>query len=140
MIDSTNSDDAILAELGARLARTRLERNMSQQQLAVEAGLSKRTIERMEAGEEGKLSNLVRVLRALDLLDRLDALVPEPLPSPIEQLKLRGRRRRRAGRSAAARRAEPAAPWRWGDEPVSPGDDPAEAWRRGDEPPGRHAA
>lgn len=115
MIDRLSSDSTVLAELGARLARTRLERNMSQQQLAVEAGLSKRTIERMEAGEESKLSNLVRVLRALDLLDRLDVLVPEPLPSPIEQLKLHGRRRRRAGRSTTGR-GEPAAPWRWGDE------------------------
>lgn len=139
MIDGLSSDTTVLAELGDRLARTRLERNMSQQQLALEAGLSKRTIERMEAGEESKLSNLVRVLRALDLLDRFDALVPEPLPSPIEQLKLRGRRRRRAGRSAA-RRAEPAEPWSWGDEPVSPGDDPAAPWRGGDEPPGRHVA
>lgn len=128
------TDRAVLAELGGRLARTRLERNISQQQLAREAGLSKRTIERMEAGEESKLSNLVRVLRALDLLDRLDALVPEPLPSPIEQLKLRGRRRRRAGR-ATTRREEPAAPWRWGDEPGTSGGGPAEPWRRGEEPP-----
>lgn len=108
-----SSDAAVLAELGGRLERTRLERNVSQQQLATEAGLSKRTVERIEAGEETKLSNLVRVLRALGMLDRLDALVPEPLPSPIEQLKLRGRRRRRARRSATAQR--PAAPWSWGD-------------------------
>ncbi|MBB4662345.1 helix-turn-helix domain-containing protein [Conexibacter arvalis] len=116
MISGDSSDRAVLRELGARLARTRLERNVSQQQLATEAGLSKRTIERIEAGEESKLSNLVRVLRALGMLDRLDALVPEPLPSPIEQLKLHGRRRRRAGR-AAARRDEPPRPWTWGDEP-----------------------
>lgn len=115
------SDDTVLAALGARLARTRLERNLSQQRLAAEAGISKRTLERMEAGEDGKLSNLVRVLRALGLAEGLDQLLPEPLPSPIEQLKLHGRRRRRAGRTAPA----PAVPqpWTWGDD--EPGRDAA---------------
>jgi transcriptional regulator with XRE-family HTH domain len=124
MIRNHDNDDAVLTALGARIARTRLERNMSQQQLAVEAGLSKRTLERIEAGEDTKLSNVVRILRALGMLDRLDALVPEPLPSPIEQLKLHGRRRRRAGRTSggATRADRPARTWRWGD---APGDGPA---------------
>jgi len=121
------SDDALLGTLGARIARTRLERNVSQQQLATEAGLSKRTLERIEAGEDTKLSNVVRILRALGMLDRLDALVPEPLPSPVEQLKLRGRRRRRAGRTGAgpARTAGAARRWTWGDEHDAGPADPA---------------
>ena len=73
-IGSQNSDEATLAELGERLARTRLERNLDQRQLAVEAGVSKRTVERLEDGEPVRMSSFVRVMRALDLLDRLDQL------------------------------------------------------------------
>jgi transcriptional regulator with XRE-family HTH domain len=107
-----------MAELGERLAHTRLERNLSQQQVAAAAGVSKRTIERLEAGSPVQLAGFVRVLRALGLLERLDALVPEPLPSPIEQVKLHGRRRRRAAPRADA--APEPGPWTWGD--AAPGE------------------
>ncbi len=118
-IESQNSDEIVLAELGRRLARTRLERNLSQQQLADEAGLSKKTIERLEGGESVKSASLIRALRALGLLDVLDRLVPEPLPSPIERVRLQGRRRRRAsGDRGNDPRPEP---WRWGDEPGTNG-------------------
>jgi transcriptional regulator with XRE-family HTH domain len=107
------SDAAVLAELGARLAQTRLNRNLSQDQLAVEAGISKRTLERLEAGHPAQIVNLVRVLRALDLVDRLDLLIPEPIPSPLAQLKLKGRKRERASRprTKAGRTS-----WTWDDD------------------------
>lgn len=117
LIDPNGSDAFVLGELGRRLARTRLERNLSQQQLAHEAGVSKATIERLEAGEPIKSTSLVRVLRALGLLDALDRLIPEPLPSPVERLRLQGRRRRRArGGGRQEIPPEAAKPWRWGDE------------------------
>jgi putative transcriptional regulator len=115
-IEASNSDDAVLSEVGRRLARTRLERNLSQEQLAIEAGVSKATIERMEAGEPVKSTSLVRVLRALGRLEALDRLLPEPLPSPIERVRLQGRQRRRAA-SPRRVKAKEAEPWRWGDEP-----------------------
>lgn len=116
-INQHGRDALILNELGRRLARTRLERNLSQQHLAHEAGVSKATIERLEAGQPIKSTSLVRVLRALGLLDALDRLIPEPLPSPVERLQLQGRRRRRA-RGGGSREMPPqdAKPWRWGDE------------------------
>jgi transcriptional regulator with XRE-family HTH domain len=110
------TDEAILREVGSRLAAARLGRNLTQAALAEKAGLSKRTVERLESGEvAARLSALVRACRALDLVERLDALVPSPTVSPIEQLKLAGRRRKRAsgrrGRPAPAKRK-----WTWGDE------------------------
>jgi transcriptional regulator with XRE-family HTH domain len=109
------TDDAVLAELGGRLARIRLERNLTQGQLAAQAGVSKRTVERLEAGAVAtQLSGFIRVCRVLGVLEQLDALVPEPVPSPIAQLKLRGRQRQRASVAKAA----PASgkTWQWGDE------------------------
>jgi len=119
-IEASNSDEAVLEEMGERLARTRLERNLSQERLAIEAGVSKATIERLEAGDPVKSSSLVRVLRSLGRLEALDQLLPEPLPSPIERLRLQGRRRQRAASPRAGQ--APAEPWRWGDEP--PADNP----------------
>lgn len=117
-ITALMTDAAVLSELGQRLEHVRLERNVTQAELAREAGISRRTLVRLEQGEEGVgAAALVRVIRALGLLEQFDLLVPEPLPSPIEQLRLQGRRRRRASRT---QHHDGVAPWTWG-EPSSDG-------------------
>lgn len=114
-ITNETTDDAVLHELGRRLAEIRLGRNLTQTQLAEQAGVSKRTVERMETGGVAtRLSGFIRVCRVLDLAEHFDLLVPEPVPSPVELLKLRGRRRRRASKSRKP--AAPTGKWRWGDE------------------------
>lgn len=122
-IQSDLTDEAVLAELGERITRTRLEHNLSQQELGEEAGVGRRTAQRLEAGESVQLVSLLRVLRVLGLMDSLDRLVPEPVPSPIERLKLRGRERQRAagrhGHPAPPQEQGERKPWTWGDE--SPG-------------------
>jgi transcriptional regulator with XRE-family HTH domain len=116
-LDNDLTDGAVLAELGERLRRARLGRNLTQRQLAGEAGVSEVTINKMEKGEPTQTLTLIRVLRSLGLLQGLDAAIPEPLPSPIDQLRRRGHTRQRASSprmGTPARRA--AGPWRWGDE------------------------
>jgi DNA-binding XRE family transcriptional regulator len=71
------TDEAVLAELGARLARARLAQNTSQRRLGEAAGVSGRTVARVEAGEPASLVNLIRVMRPLGLLEGLDAAIPE---------------------------------------------------------------
>ena len=117
-IDSHTSDQAVLTELGARIARHRLERNRTQAELAEEAGISRPTVARLEGGASTQLSSLIRVLRVLGLASNLDALVPPPVPSPIDALRRQGRRRQRARSGAAEPPA--AAPWTWDDEPGEP--------------------
>jgi transcriptional regulator with XRE-family HTH domain len=112
---SSLSDGVVLEEIGRRLEAIRLDRNQTQAQLATQAGVSKRTIERLESGAVAvQLSGFVRVCRALELLDRLDAFVPEPQASPIALLKLRGRNRRRASGKPVPGPALKA--WTWGDK------------------------
>jgi putative transcriptional regulator len=114
-INKHTADDAILRELGGRLARLRLDRNLTQAELAEQAGVSKRTVERLETGSVAtQLSGFIRVCRVLDLVERFSLFVPEPVPSPIEQLKLHGRRRQRA--SATQKAKVPLRKWRWGTE------------------------
>jgi putative transcriptional regulator len=106
------TDAVVLSEIGQRLERLRLERNITQAELARQAGISRRTLVRLEQGEElVGAAALLRVLRALGLLGQVEQLVPEALPSPIEQLRLQGRRRQRA---SGSKRDDVAAPWTWG--------------------------
>lgn len=114
-IEAGNSDELVLEELGSRLARRRLERNMTQARLAHEAGVSKATVERVEAGQAVKSTSLIRLLRALGQLEALDKLMPKPLPSPIERIRLDGRQRQRAIGSRASP-PEEHMPWAWGTE------------------------
>ena len=117
------TDEAVLSELGSRLQRTRLERNLTQRELAAEAGVERKVLQRIEAGESVTLTGFIRVLRALGLLDALNQFVPEPTPSPIELMQLHGKRRRRA--SGARLKSLPTqtqeTPWHWGDETLTGG-------------------
>jgi transcriptional regulator with XRE-family HTH domain len=114
------TDHAVLAELGSRLARARLERDLTQQQLADQAGVSVDTVRRLERKQSITLTALLRILRAIGQLDVLDLLLQAELPSPIEQLKReRGRRQRASGAHARPRQTEPQAEpgeSNWGDE------------------------
>jgi len=114
------TDTAVLASLGGRIAETRLERDLTQAELAKEAGVSKRTLVRLEGGESTQLTNLIRVLRALGLTGNLDALFPPPAPSPLKQLQSEEKRRKRAsGRSSTSGPAstdEAVKKWTWSDD------------------------
>jgi transcriptional regulator with XRE-family HTH domain len=112
------TDEAILGELGERLAGLRLSRNLTQRELAEQAGLARTLVQRIEAGEAVTTTSLIRVLRTLEVLDALDRLIPEASPSPVAELRLRGRQRRRASgaHGSADESAAEDLPWRWGDE------------------------
>ena len=108
------TDEAVLQELGGRLAGVRIEHNLTQAALAEQAGVSKRTVERLESGEVAtQLSGFLRVCRALGLLERFETLLPEPVPGPMAQLKQAGRKRQRAsGKKAAPGGSKK---WTWGE-------------------------
>lgn len=89
-------NDAILAELGNRFNRLRLNRNLTQSELALQAGVTRIVVQRLEQGLGCTLESIVRLLRPLGSLDQLDAFIPEPGISPLQLAKLKGRERRRA--------------------------------------------
>ena len=113
-IENEMSAKAILAEIGQRLARRRVEMDLTQADLSRESGVAKRTLERVEAGESTQVSTLIRILRSLDLLEALESLVPAAGPRPMDLLKLRGKERRRA--SSKRRKKTANEEWTWGDE------------------------
>lgn len=114
------TDEALIRELGGRLAAARIERELTQAALAEQAGVSKRTLERLESGQVAtQLSSLLRVCRVLGLIERFDALLPPPGASPIAQLKQQDRRRQRVSvrRAQTGEAGDEPAEWSWGDEP-----------------------
>lgn len=108
------SDDAVLKEIGKRITQYRLNLDQTQAELALEAGVSNRTLARVERGHSVQSANLIRVLRALQLIDNVDALIPELAASPVQQLALQGSQRQRASSKFATSKKEE--PWSWGDE------------------------
>lgn len=115
MADFKNmSDMAVIQELGSRIAQYRLNKNMTQSALANEVGVSPLTIHRVEHGHSTQVSNLIRILRELNLLVNLEALIPEPAISPIQQVKMHGKKRQRA--SSRSEASKPKEPWSWGDK------------------------
>lgn len=109
------TDDAVLAELGARIASRRVELQMTQAAVAEQAGIAKRTLERMEAGQTSQLVTLVRVLRVLDAASGLDGLLPEFGPRPMDLLKQKGNVRQRASGKRATQAT--GKPWQWEEKP-----------------------
>jgi transcriptional regulator with XRE-family HTH domain len=91
------TDKAALILMGSRIQRERLNRNLTQTELAVHAGIGARTVRYLEAGRQTTVQTLIRILRALNKLDALDAFLPDPGLSPLQLAKLKGRERKRAG-------------------------------------------
>lgn len=90
------SDRAILREIGHRLKRRRLAKNLSQQKLAELSGLNRTTIGEVERGAPFGVLTLVQILRALKALEELDSFLPDQGISPLQLAKMKGKERRRA--------------------------------------------
>jgi transcriptional regulator with XRE-family HTH domain len=106
----TQTDEAILAELGRRITRRRLAQQMTQAELAEQAGVGKRTLERVEGGLPAQSSTVIRIFRVLGLLPGLDQLLAEPSIRPLEAAARKGKARQRASGRKKAQRQKP---WSW---------------------------
>ena len=129
-LDEATTDAAVLAELGKRLERHRLERNWTQAEMAGEAGIGQATVQRAERGQSVQMTSMIKLLRTLGLLAGLDLAIPESIALPIAQLDRQQRRIRQRARGArgggggrGGRTTEPTEPaeerWRWGSQPGS---------------------
>ena len=92
---TTMSEQAIAEVIGSRLEALRVKKNINQQTVAEEAGISRTTLRQLMAGK-GTLLYLIAVLRVIGELDRLSSLVEEVRSSPIQMAKMAGKKRQRA--------------------------------------------
>jgi putative transcriptional regulator len=93
----SNTDIVLLKQIGHHLKSIRLNRNLTQESLALAIGISVNSIKALELGKT-KLSTLVAVLRELRALEELLPLLEENHISPIMLAKLNGKSRQRASR------------------------------------------
>ena len=108
------ADEAILDEIGGRLARRRIGSGLTQSALARQAGVSRSTVERLEAGHSTQMSSFIRILRVLGLLEQFIAVIPKSGPRPMDLLKRKIRQR-------ASKKTQPSMPestreWTWADD------------------------
>ncbi len=109
--------EQIESEIGKRLESVRLNQNISQQDLAEKAGVSRRTISRMENGQGVSFNTLIRVMRALNFTNQLEDLVPSLDIRPIERVQQKPVRKH----ASSPRKKNPATSskktaWKWGDQ------------------------
>ncbi len=90
------TDDAIVKHIGSFIKEERIAKNKTQSEIAKITGLNRYTIGKIEKGGSVTLRVLIQVLRALDILHVLDNLVTATNISPLEAVKLKEKKRKRA--------------------------------------------
>ena len=84
MFEVTDTTDEVLKAIGERVCQQRLSRGLTQDELAKRAGISKRSLERLERAESNpRLSAFVAVCQVLGLACGFDALVPSVELGPV---------------------------------------------------------
>lgn len=94
------ADNMIISKIGEIIKRQRLDRNVSQKELAVSAGVAISSVAALERGESVSLKTLIPLLRALNSLDMLSVFLREPEISPIAYAKQLQNRKTRKRASA----------------------------------------
>lgn len=86
---------ALAEEIGERLKQARLNRDLTQAEVAALAGVARKTVLNAEKGKV-QLDILIAILMALDLTGQLDLFLPKQEISPLQLAKLQGKKRQRA--------------------------------------------
>jgi transcriptional regulator with XRE-family HTH domain len=114
-IQDTLTDESVLAELGGRIKQIRIDRGITQTQLAEKANVSLSTIVRLESGSSVQMDSFIRIMRSLRLLGKFNGLVQEQELHPVKLLRTETKRKKRV---SPKRQEKPPADsaWKWGDE------------------------
>lgn len=94
-ITADETPRAIAQELGHRIKQARLNKNLTQAEVAEKSGLERRAVLNAEKGKS-TLEDFVMIMDAIGLIGHLDSFLPPQPISPLQLLKLRGKVRQRA--------------------------------------------
>ncbi len=96
--------EQITLELCRRMEQARVDKNISQDELASTLGITAKTYRKLKAGD-GKLVNFVAVLNELGIAEDLLQVINKPLPSPIHAITNDSFQRKRVSAKAKADRS-----------------------------------
>ena len=117
-IDDMN-DEALLQEVGRRIAFIRRSSRIKQEELAERAGISRYALSRLENGAGGiRLESFLSVLRSLNVLNRMSVVLPEPTLTPIQLVELEKKLEKALPKRIRTRRSSSSRVWGDG-EPVA---------------------
>jgi DNA-binding XRE family transcriptional regulator len=80
------SPEELQVDLGERLRRLRLARNIDQRETAAKAGISEKTLRNLETGRGSSVESLLRTLKALNALQGIEMLAPSVTVDPLALL------------------------------------------------------
>lgn len=95
------TDDMVIKTIGDYIRHIRLEKNLTQAELADRSGVHRTTIRDLELGKRSTLLTLIQVLRSLDQLQTLKNFKVSKELSPLELAKIEMSERKRASGSKA---------------------------------------
>jgi transcriptional regulator with XRE-family HTH domain len=78
--------DELQIDLGKRLRRLRLSRNIDQRAAAGKAGISEKALRNLESGNGSTVETLLRTLKALGYTQGIEMLAPETTVDPLALL------------------------------------------------------
>lgn len=91
----SDSASALAEMIGERLKQARLNRDLTQSEVADLAGVARKTVLNAEKGKV-QLEILMAIMIALDVTEQLDLFLPKQDISPLQLAKLQGKQRQRA--------------------------------------------
>jgi transcriptional regulator with XRE-family HTH domain len=91
MEETLNSPAELQRELGAVVRSLRVNRSLTQSELAAKAGVALRSLASLERVGNSSLKTFVRALNALQAADVIAKLAPQPQVSPLAMLRHGGK-------------------------------------------------
>lgn len=88
------SPEELVSALGENIRALRLQKNLTQQALAAQAGVSMSALRHLESGQGANLATLIRVVRSLDRQEWLQNLAPRVTINPLHMTPPHATRRR----------------------------------------------
>ena len=92
---TTPSASALAEDIGQRLKQARLNRDLTQTEVAERAGIARKSVLNAEKGK-AQFDVFIAIMIALELTEKLELFLPRQEISPIQLAKLQGKQRRRA--------------------------------------------
>jgi transcriptional regulator with XRE-family HTH domain len=97
--EATNTDNALLAQIGNFIKELRISENKTQQQIADASGINRSTYTHIENGKGSSMLHFIKVLRALNALHLLNNFEWKTPISPIALAKVQQSKRQRASKT-----------------------------------------